>query len=95
MQHQQIEVKLPPFLERVCFAIPVEHWVLCQVRLSNGIRAFLIEDHEVPLVKASLAMKGGQRASPADKVGFKFLSHPTSSVASCDADFIPHLMQRF
>lgn len=39
-----------------------------QVRLDNGLRVFLLEDHEVPLVKATLLMKGGARASPPDKV---------------------------
>ena len=39
-----------------------------QVTLSNGLRLFLIEDHEVPLIKGTIAIRGGQRASPADKV---------------------------
>ena len=39
-----------------------------QVRLDNGLRVYLLEDHEVPLVKATLLMKGGARSSPADKV---------------------------
>ena len=29
----------------------------------------MMEDHEVPVVKAALLMKGGRHASPADKVG--------------------------
>lgn len=37
------------------------------MRLSNGLRVFLIEDHEVPIIRGSIAMKGGQRASPPDK----------------------------
>lgn len=36
--------------------------------LSNGLRLFLVEDHEVPIVRASLLMRGGMRASPPDKV---------------------------
>jgi zinc protease len=40
------------------------------VRLNNGLRVFLVEDHEVPLVKGTLAMRGGQRAVPAQKVHF-------------------------
>ena len=39
------------------------------MKLDNGLRVFLLEDHEVPLVKATLLIKGGARASPADKVG--------------------------
>lgn len=38
--------------------------------LPNGLRLFLIEDHEVPLVKGSIAIKGGTRASPPGKVRF-------------------------
>ena len=38
-----------------------------QVVLDNGLRVFLLEDHEVPLVKATLLMRGGARASPPDK----------------------------
>jgi hypothetical protein len=40
------------------------------VQLENGLRVFLVEDHEVPLVKGTLAMRGGQRAVPAEKVHF-------------------------
>ena len=36
--------------------------------LDNGLRVFLLEDHEVPLVKGTLLMKGGARASPQNKV---------------------------
>lgn len=39
-----------------------------QMVLDNGLRVFLLEDHEVPLVKGTLLMKGGARASPPDKV---------------------------
>ena len=44
------------------------------MKLENGLRVFLLEDHEVPLVKATLLMKGGARASPPDKVNL--LLHP-------------------
>ena len=40
-----------------------------QFTLSNGLSVVLIEDHEVPTVKGQLLMRGGQRASPSDKVG--------------------------
>jgi hypothetical protein len=39
-----------------------------QLTLSNGLRVFLLEDHELPVVRGSMLIKGGQRASPADKV---------------------------
>ena len=41
--------------------------VSLQVVLENGLKVFLLEDHEVPLVKATLLMRGGARASPPDK----------------------------
>ena len=37
-----------------------------QVTLSNGLRVFLLEDHELPLVRGSLLMRGGQRARCGD-----------------------------
>ncbi|PNH03840.1 hypothetical protein TSOC_010067 [Tetrabaena socialis] len=37
--------------------------------LRNGLRVFLLPDDEVPLVRATLLMRGGQYGSPADKVG--------------------------
>ena len=40
-----------------------------QVTLKNGLRVFMIEDKEIPVVRGSLLMRGGQRASPPDKVG--------------------------
>lgn len=39
-----------------------------QVTLPNGLRIFLLEDHEVPIVHGNLLMRGGQRASPSNKV---------------------------
>lgn len=42
--------------------------------LLNGLRVFLLEDHEVPLVRGSLLMAGGQYASPSDKLGLATLS---------------------
>ncbi|EFN56163.1 hypothetical protein CHLNCDRAFT_7930, partial [Chlorella variabilis] len=45
-----------------------------QVTLKNGLRVFMIEDKEIPVVRGSLLMRGGQRASPPDKVGLASLS---------------------
>lgn len=39
-----------------------------QAVLPNGLRVFLLEDHELPVVQGTLLMRGGQRASPEDKV---------------------------
>ena len=50
----------------VCIQRPSR--VVMQAVLSNGLRVFLVEDHDVPLVKASLLFRGGLRTSPPDKV---------------------------
>lgn len=38
-----------------------------ELQLPNGLRLFLMEDHEVPAIRGTLLMLGGQRASPPDK----------------------------
>jgi zinc protease len=45
-----------------------------QITLSNGLRVIMLEDHEAPFLRGSLLVKGGQRASPDDKVGLATLS---------------------
>ena len=42
--------------------------LLSKAVLPNGLRVFLLEDHEVPLVRGTLVMRGGRYASPQDKV---------------------------
>ncbi len=54
--------------------------VSLQVVLDNGLRVFLLEDHEVPLVKATLLMRGGARASPPDKASTPL----TAAAVVCD-----------
>jgi len=39
-----------------------------QMVLRNGLRVFLVQDPDVPLVKGTLLFRGGLRASPPDKV---------------------------
>lgn len=45
-----------------------------QLTLKNGLRVFLLEDHELPVVRGSMLMRGGTRTSPDDKVGLATLS---------------------
>uniref|UniRef100_A0A6S8MN13 Peptidase M16 C-terminal domain-containing protein n=1 Tax=Dunaliella tertiolecta TaxID=3047 RepID=A0A6S8MN13_DUNTE len=45
-----------------------------EATLPNGLRLVLLEDHEVPIIRGSLLMRGGQYASPPDKVGLATLS---------------------
>ncbi len=40
-----------------------------QVTLSNGMRLFLLEDHELPLVSISLRLRTGSMYEPAEKIG--------------------------
>jgi zinc protease len=40
-----------------------------RIQLSNGMVIFLQEDHELPLINGSAAVRGGAALEPADKVG--------------------------
>ena len=40
-----------------------------QVTLANGMRLFLLEDHELPLVNVSVRIRAGSAYEPADKIG--------------------------
>lgn len=40
-----------------------------RVQLANGMVIFLMEDHELPLIRGSARIRGGSRDIPADKTG--------------------------
>src|SRR5271166_4319533 len=40
-----------------------------RIKLSNGMVIFLQEDHELPLIEASVRVRGGSRNEPSAKVG--------------------------
>jgi zinc protease len=40
-----------------------------RVTLANGMRLFLLEDHELPLINMSLLIRTGSMYEPADKIG--------------------------
>lgn len=40
-----------------------------RVELANGMVLFLLEDHELPLIRLGIAFHGGSVSQPADKVG--------------------------
>src|SRR5262249_8172801 len=40
-----------------------------RVQLENGMVIFLQEDHELPLMEATLTIRGGSKSEPADKIG--------------------------
>ena len=60
--------KLPPWL-----CLDRLKLTFVQVTLPNGLRVFLAEDHELPLVRGTLLMRGGQRAAPPESVGAQML----------------------
>lgn len=62
--------------------------------LPNGLRVFLLEDHEVPLVRGTLLMRGGQHASPADKVGLATISAGVQRAGGSTAHPAPQLDER-
>lgn len=52
------------------FAVPTPQRVV----LDNGLVVILLEDHELPLVDATLRVRTGSRLEPADKVGLAQLT---------------------
>src|SRR6202162_2257430 len=61
------DLKYPP-LPAIKIPEPVEF------TLSNGIKVFLLEDHELPLVSGSALIRTGNLFDPADKRGLAELS---------------------
>jgi zinc protease len=45
-----------------------------QVTLSNGMRLFVLEDHELPLIRLSALIRGGSINEPPEKVGLASLT---------------------
>src|ERR1035441_6723193 len=37
--------------------------------LTNGLIVYLLEDHELPLIRAEIYFQGGTQADPVDKIG--------------------------
>lgn len=56
------EIKAPPLRK---FSMPQPK----RIQLSNGMVIFLMEDHELPLVRGSALIRGGSRDVPAAKAG--------------------------
>lgn len=45
-----------------------------RIVLDNGLVVFLLEDHELPIMQASLRIRTGSRLEPADKIGLASLA---------------------
>jgi predicted Zn-dependent peptidase len=56
------KLKIPPLRE---FTPPAAK----SVKLANGIQAFILEDHELPLVEVEVILRAGSVWDPADEVG--------------------------
>ncbi|KAJ7525004.1 hypothetical protein O6H91_17G031900 [Diphasiastrum complanatum] len=59
--------KFPPLKE-----IPLPMYE--QITLPNGLRVFLLEDHELGLVGGQLLVRGGSKSEPAEKVGLALMT---------------------
>jgi zinc protease len=53
----------------VALALPAHAVSIEEVKTAQGITAWLVEDHSVPIVSMSAAFRGGATADPADKRG--------------------------
>ncbi len=61
-------------LVALSFAVlPAQAIEICEVTSSKGIKAWLVEDHSLPLVALRLAFKGGSTQDPAGKEGLATL----------------------
>ncbi len=56
------EIKTPPLHQ-------IQHPQPKRVQLANGMVIFLMEDHELPLIRGNARIRGGARDLPADKTG--------------------------
>ena len=48
---------------------PIELPEIEEVKLENGMRLYLLEDHSLPLIEASVRIHGGSYLEPAEKIG--------------------------
>ncbi len=53
---------------------PIQSVSLQGIRLANGMRLYLIEDHELPVVFGTAIWRGGSAADPADEPGLARLT---------------------
>jgi zinc protease len=53
----------------VALALPARAVTIEEVKSAQGITAWLVEDHSIPVVSMSAAFRGGTAADPADKRG--------------------------
>ncbi len=60
---------LPPLPKDFPPLPPLKLPKMNRITLKNGLRVILLEDREAPLVRGTLFMRGGQRASPQNKIG--------------------------
>jgi len=67
-----------------------------QVTLANGMRLFLLEDHELPLVNVSVIIRSGSVYEPAEKIGLASITGEvmrTGGTASSTGDEIDEQLE--
>ena len=83
------DIKAPP-LRQTSVAQPK------RVQLPNGMVIFLMEDHELPLIRGTAVIRGGGRDTPADKAGLAGIyggSWRTGGTASKTGDQLDELLE--
>ena len=59
--------------------------------LPNGLRLFLLEDHEAPLIRGTLLVRGGARAVPDEKLGLGAITAAAQRTGGSRKTPAPHL----
>ena len=68
-----------------------------QVTLSNGMKLFLLEDHELPLINVSVRIRTGSVYEPADKIGLASITGQvmrTGGTKTKTGDEIDEILER-
>src|ERR1700757_1035189 len=58
----------------ICLAIPAQATTIQEVTSQGGVKAWLVEDHKLPLIAIHFAFRGGVEEDPADKQGLTNLT---------------------
>ncbi len=64
--------------------IPWPRYKISTTYMENGVRFFLIEDHELPLIKVDIEVKGGRFLVPKGKEGLEYILAQMLRLGGCD-----------
>ncbi len=70
----------------VLFALPVHAVTIEEVKTAQGITAWLVEDHSVPVISMDVAFRGGAALDPQDKAGLANLTADLLDEGAGDLD---------